>query len=112
MFLPVDVAASPRNPKTVFWSSLDRSHMNLAAMEDKRAKSICKVFHSLAHEVALAPLVPQGGLQCFSPALAGVHIHMSLRQNSYSQKRPHLSWVSPIGKQHLLGVSVLGFPYW
>ena len=50
--------------------------MSLAAMEDKRAKSICKVFHSLAHDVALAPLVPQGGLQCFSPALAGVHIHI------------------------------------
>ena len=38
-------------------------------------------------------------------------MHMSSRQNYYSQKRPHLSWVSPIGKQHLLGVSVLGFPY-
>ena len=37
--------------------------------------------------------------------------NLSSRQNSYSQKRPHPSWVSPIGKQHSLGVSVLGFPY-
>ena len=37
--------------------------------------------------------------------------YVSWRQNSYSQQRPHLSWVPPIGKQHLLGVSVLGFHY-
>ena len=43
--------------------------------------------------------------------LSALHFLMSSRYNSYSQKRPHLSWVSPIGKHHLLGVSVLGFPY-
>ena len=55
-----------------------------------------------------------GWMVCNACMHMHVYVHVSSRQNSYSQKRPHLRgyrcWVSPIGKQRLLGGIGVGFP--